>query len=619
MKRVNHLRLAISLSLILFLLTVVAITISGDWSVRNIYLSIYFLFLNLTLFTLNALILSRRRKFVLEQIRKPLRIFFIMAYSLIYVSAVITFTTTGQIVRAQTLIFLTGSTTLQINILTLGAILVILGGVITLLHKKVNLSDSKEEDSRKLSIYFYVSLTFFIITLFTNTFFLQLENQIITDTDSLIEYQAEKLVLEDISKINQSFDKLNVVFILLESVSAERLGVYGYDRDVSPNIDKIANKGIRFDNAYTTATHSDYAQPGLLSSRYIFTNDFRTIFNQNNPRKFIWDIFKDEGYTTGYFSSQDDRWQSMDKYYDFENLDVYSYSLTDGLTDYGSGVAKKDYDHKTTEKAINWLNERDKEKPFFLYLNFQATHNPNAYPSENSYFKPDDGTPSIITNYDEKGVNKYNNALRYVDEQIGEVYSFLKENGLDNNTIIAITSDHGHDLENRHDIVGHGNSIYNEELVVPAIVSIPDVVPSVVEDDVSHIDFVPTLIDLLGYPIPDEFQGETMKKGRPIFFVAQSHKYKIGLVEGDAKIIVDMNKKLVEAYNLSEDPGELKNVNSENYEGQVLRLLFWRHCQVSYYDKEKWNRDKEDRCTDNNNFKILVDGPSYSPFSFFRD
>tara|TARA_Y100000310_G_scaffold227367_1_gene229619 strand:- start:959 stop:2284 length:1326 start_codon:yes stop_codon:yes gene_type:complete len=439
----------------------------------------------------------------------------------------------------------------------------------------------------------------------TNFFVLQIENPLIDDKESLIDLEIQQPLLLEISNITQSFNSPNVIFILLESVSAERLGTYGYERSVSPNIDSLANKSIVFERAYTTSTHSDYAQPGLLSSRYLYANKLRNTFSYSNPRLFIWDVFKQANYTTAYFSSQDDRWQSMNSYLNFENLDTYSYSLTDGHTDYGTGLAKKDFDHKTADSALNWLETKNSSQPFFLYLNFQATHNPNAYPPQFTHFTP------------ETDINKYDNSLHYVDLQIGRILKYLEKNNL-SDTVVTITSDHGHDLKNRHSLPGHGFSIYNEELLVPAIAYFPGVPPTRVNSSVSHIDFVPSLIDLLGLPIPNEFQGTVMKEGRPIYFVTQSHRYKIGQLLGDIKTIIDLNKKQVEVYNLTSDPYELNNINSKQYNGHVLQLLFWHHCQLSYHSKEKWLSSKTDRCSKYNNFATLTEPQTPPLFKFFR-
>ena len=592
--KLNHTTVAVFFSVLLSILTFIAVALSGDWNVRNIFNIFYFTFLNFTIFSLNAIIFSKKRRYLPEVLRRPARISFILIYSVIYLFAIISFVRTDQIFRIQTIIFLLGMGQIRAALSVIGGVILIGFIFIFILNRKSTVKDLRGKKRNKIKILFWLNLLLFLLAVGVNIVFLNIDAAIIDDTDSLIAYDYQDALLEDLSNVTKKFGDKSVVFVLLESVSAERLGYYGNERDVSPNMDRLAEKSIVFRNAYTTASHSEYAQPGLLSSRYMFTSNIRTdLGDLRNPRKFIWDVFKENGHNTGYFSSQDDRWQEMNEYMDTSNLDVYSYGISDGESDYGSstGYEQKDYDHRTADKALSWLNETKDEK-FFLYLNFQSTHRPYARPEGYDYYGTDEEA------------DEHDNSVRYVDEQIGKIINFLEENNLSEDTIIAITSDHGHDLENRHGFGAHGLTIYDEELLVPAIVYLPEVPPHNVVSKVSHIDFIPTIVDLFGYQIPDEFQGDIMKFNRSIYFVTQSHKYKIGMIDKDIKVILDMNTKQVEVYNLREDPGELNNINSKEYNNQILKLLFWRFCQVDYYNKEKWSSGIVDRCSSHNNFKV---------------
>ena len=404
-----------------------------------------------------------------------------------------------------------------------------------------------------------------------------------------IHIVPEKIESEKILDMDVNLDNPNVVMILLESVSTERVGVYGYPRDVTPNIDELANNGILFLNAYTTATHSDYAQPAYLSSRYMITNGYRNFFDNEHERKMAWELYEDNGYTDVYFSSQDDSWAGMNNYYNFDSLDVYRYSLTDGETDYGEGLAKKDYDHRTTGEIVEWISNYSDAKPFFMYVNLQATHMPLSYPEEYAKYKPDKIVSFGPFKFTPVSTleNRYDNALSYVDSQVGKVVDELKRSRKFDNTIIIISSDHGHDLLARHGAKeGHGTTIYEEEIRVPLIFYIPGVSSQRVEYSVSHIDVLPTIADLLGFDIPSEFMGEPMMKDNRIFSYTQNHRYLIGMIRDGLKVIVDLNKKTSEAYDLERDPEELDNIIDEGfYDKEVLELLLWDHCQREYFSE----------------------------------
>jgi len=523
-----------------------------------------------------------------------------------YFFTTIGFIMTGQAIRIQTVLFLSQMYSTIITAIILGGLVLALLAIIILFYKKAPTSLTKKKERKKLKIIFYIFLSLFALTILTNIYYLQIEESIITDKEALAEYNPEILNLQEkVLDINFTKERPNVILLLLEAITAERVGFYGYERNVTPNIDKLAEKSIVFTNAYSTATHTDYAQPGITSSRYMLTNKYRTVYASNNPRKFIWDILKEDNYTTGYHSANDDEWQNMDDYLNYTNLDEYTTSRTDGETDYGSGRQSKDFDYRATERALEWLNRTiEKEEPFFLYMNFQATHYPLVYPEEFSFYKPDEKELILKTTGEIHG-NRYDNALRYVDAQVGQIIDFIETNNKTENTIIVITSDHGEDLQKRHGIGGHGNSIYNEELIVPAVFFLPGIEHQIIEEPVSHIDFVPTIIDILGYEIPKEFQGEVMKKGRPIFSITQANKYLIGMILNNTKIIVDMNREILEIYELDKDPEELNNIEySEAYKEKILRLLLWDYCQKDYYQQERWNTNLYDKCTSINNFRI---------------
>jgi len=604
--KLNNFKVALIVAFLLSMVTVIATYISGNWNTRAIYNIFYITFFNFTILSLNSLFFTRSGQFIGEKTRRFLRISFLIAYSAIYFFATMSFIATGQITRIQTVLFLSQMHSTIITAVILGGLVIGLLAITTLFYKGIPSNPAKKKERKRLKLAFYISLGLFGLTILTNTYYLQLDEPILEDEKALATYKPETLNLQEkVLNINLTKEKPNIIFLLLEAITAERVGYYGYEKNVTPNIDALAEKSTVFTKAYATSTHSDYAQPGILSSRYMLTSKYRTVYANDNPRKFIWDVLKENNYTTGYHSSQDDEWQNMDDYINYTNLDEYTNSKTDGETDYGSGRQSKDFDYRATERALDWLNRTVREeKPFFLYMNFQGTHNPLIYPKEYSFYKPDEDN-GIAGMGGRDSQNMYDNAMRYVDDQVGQIIDFIEEHNQTNNTIIVITSDHGHDWDDRHGIGGHGNTIYNEELLVPAMFFLPGIEHQIIDEPVSHIDFVPTIIDLAGFENPAEFQGEIMKKGRPIFSVIQSHKYIVGMILNETKIIADMNREILEIYNLNEDPGELENLGyKEEYRSKILRLLLWDYCQRDYYENKRWKANLNDRCDSINNFKV---------------
>lgn len=552
-----------------------------------------------------------------------------LVYSFFYVVSSVAFITTGQTTRIQTILFV-----IKVNppylVLIVSLILIFLFVLLSfLIDKKVFLNGENRKDfNNKLLLIFLFLILFIGFNIFYSD--LNIEEDLLTKYPrdrgfllSLDPNENSNLILPEISKTN-----LNVVFILLESVNSDRLSSYGYERNISPNIDFIIENGIKFENAYTTATHSDYAQPAYLSSNYILNNNIRNLFNEQENQNAIWQIFKRRGYKTYYFSSQDDLWAGMNNYFNYSSLDYYWYSETDSLNDYGWGVGKKDYDHVTIERAIDSLNEiffkcdyyenlnnksnetlenssgfirncsMTPNEPFFLYLNFQATHEPFVFPPEYSQFLPDE---SSVFDFEEEKliakVNRYDNALRYIDLQIGKLLGYLRETNQLNNTLIVLSSDHGHDLYSRHKSYGHGLSIYEDEIRVPLAFFIPGEEPKIIQEEVSHIDVLPSVIGIMGFNLSEEIRGSPFESNRRIFFYAQNHMNLIGMIDGDLKIILDMNRKLSEVYNIHQDPLEENNlIRKGDYSKQIRIILTWHYCQLNYFSKEEPEEGLEKYC-----------------------
>ncbi len=407
-----------------------------------------------------------------------------------------------------------------------------------------------------------------------------------------------------IFNLSINLQKPNIIFITLESISAKHLHYWGYEKNITPNIDKLAEKGIVFKNAYTTATHTDYAVPSYLSSRYTFTNEYRTSFNEDYPKEFIWDVLKENGYKTAFISAQDEEWANMISYYNKTNLDLFWHSLSDERWDYGYGLDKKDFDENTAKIALSWMNITI--EPFFLYLNLQATHYPYEYPENNSLFLPDE--PSTFTNYlnileedYNASLNRYDNALYYVDKQIGKILNYLEKRNL-TNTIIVLTADHGETLNKTHEFFRHGYGVYEENIHIPLIFYIPGQKPFEINERVRHLDVIPTILDILKFPQSENFQGTPMKTNQKIFLVTQNQNYKLGLIKDNIKFILDAHTYLFEAYNLTKDPLEkdnlIKNEKDEIYYvkkyGNIL--INWYNCQMNYYQEKKYEQGEKITC-----------------------
>jgi len=413
---------------------------------------------------------------------------------------------------------------------------------------------------------------------------------------------------EPVLNINLQTKNPNIIIILLESVPAKHMTFNGYERNVTPNIDKFANQNIVFNNAYSSASHTSQAQPVLLSSRYALVNKIGNDFKKDYPKTFMWDILKNNGYNTSLFSAADLNTFNLIEYLNQKNLDIFWHSITDGKFDYIFTNEKKDYDERVVNKAIEWIDSLNNSDPFFTYINFQANHYPFIYPNESSLFKPEKDK-SVFTNYLyvaeedwEPTINRYDNALHYTDKQIGILLDYLDERGLLNNTIIILTSDHGESLNERPQGIMHGFGVYEEEIKVPLIFSIPGEKHKEIDEKVRLIDVIPTILNISGFSLSDNFQGRVMTKDPLIFSYAQNQNNKIGIIKGDLKYTLDLNSYVPEAYNLTSDPKEINNLiktekDRQFYANRYGYILFkWYDCQINYYKKELWKKGEKIGC-----------------------
>lgn len=606
--KVSYFEYSFFVASILSTITFVATLVAPHITSRLINLFVYYLLLNMVLLITAAFIANYGHFKINNELSKNIFVLLTTTYSFFYIISSIVFIRTGQSIRTQSILFTFKINLLVISMLIISLVILILIMLAFFINRKISfygVESSKALWSKRISL---ISIVLLITLIFFVSPRLNIENKLVkmyNQGDGILwmpqELNGTELTL---GKINLT--EPNVVFILLESISTESLSHYGYPRNVSPNIDSLAEKGIVFKNAYTSSTHSDYAQPGYLSSNYVLVNNYRNLFSVQENQNAVWQIFNSWKYKTYYFSSQDDLWADMNNYFNYSALDVHSYSLTDNKTDYGSGLGKKDYDHKTVEDAIKVLNNSltecqyvlngskentslscylERDTPLFVYFNLQATHTPYVYLENESYFLPDE---DLFFNSSKNDlivkVNRYDNSLRYVDAQVGKIVKYFEEIEQINNTVFVIASDHGHDLYTKHDVNGHGLSLYEDEIRIPLIIYYPGIEKKEIGERISHIDVLPTLIKMLGKETSSDFRGNLMETNERIIFYAQNHMNLLGMIEGDLKIIIDLNRNIVEIYNLKKDPLEEKNlIYDDDYSEEILTLLMWHNCQLNYF------------------------------------
>lgn len=412
----------------------------------------------------------------------------------------------------------------------------------------------------------------------------------------------------------------NVIVITLTNLRYDHLSQNGYFRPTSPNLDSFASESLIFDNAFS---HSSWTLPegiSIFSSLYPFTHGVMnrfdgSVLSKNTPT--LVDVLNKEGYKTAAFTGgfdYDPRFGLTNRYGEYQDCSGQGEKVT--TLGYGKiGCA--------ASRAINWIKNNHNSK-FFVHIQGYDAHCPFSQKGGKMYdpgyigsvdfsscLWTFDKSDPIVKNgkkyysvYSSKtGVNKtillseddvkhlialYDESITDGDAVIGTFLDQIKDMGLDKNTIIVFTSEHG-DMFGKYGIFMRGGPLrgtfYDDVLHIPLIIKIPGIKPSRFSQLVEQIDIAPTILDLLLLKSPSTFQGESLipvlQGGKEVHkFVFAGSEYQPGIdnvyfnestrieaIRGnDWKLIEETTtsqnppSSKVELYQISQDKEELKNV-----------------------------------------------------------
>jgi arylsulfatase A-like enzyme len=401
----------------------------------------------------------------------------------------------------------------------------------------------------------------------------------------------------------------NVLLITLESI-AERL-VTGDSlpgrRPLLPRLNALMRRSLRFSRTWSTASHSNYAQMSILSSLFPRRGAGLDMYQRlDYPRLLFHDVLNELGYATATISSQDENWQGMSRFED-TGTPTYFFHSPDYAGDKLS-IGSEDIvpDHVTVEHALRWLSRR-KTSSWGLYLNLQSTHFPYPLPAgQPEPFQPVTPTPGQFGYFDYPlaaraiALNRYRNALQYVDRQLGRIEDYLRDTGQLEDTLWVITADHGESFH-EHGTVTHGRTLYESETRVPLLFHWPAGLAAAVDDrPTSQLDILPTVLALLGTAQHPSFQGINLRAqrsdGHAVFMNLQGVKTVEGIVCFPWKLTFDRLTGVVELYHLGRDPQELNTLTRQRprvAEALATRLQEMIAAQVAYHQGAQTRRDSE--------------------------
>jgi arylsulfatase A-like enzyme len=377
----------------------------------------------------------------------------------------------------------------------------------------------------------------------------------------------------------------NVIVVLVDTLRADRLGVYGNHNGLTPYLDELARRGTVFGNAYAASSWTCPSVASLFTSRYPSQHQVTN-----------WDARISDSEVTLAERLQQARYRSVGF--------VANLRLTEQLG-YGQGFEHWNAYMSATKLRADRLRRRllsspemaaarGAQAPLFLYVHYMEPHAPYNMPPRYRKKFERRADPSIDSAAAVQKVldlnfgalsaaeldhvtSLYDAEVAFLDDELRRLMAGLEARGLLEHSIVVVTADHGEEL-GEHQLIGHGTSLYNQELRVPLIV-VGQGVPAgrVVREPVSLIDVAPSLLALVGQPAEPRFEGRSLVpllqgETAPVDVVAElflgstfdARRHSSAIVRGNHKLLMIAGTWRTvadaEMYDLAADPGETKPV-----------------------------------------------------------
>lgn len=408
----------------------------------------------------------------------------------------------------------------------------------------------------------------------------------------------------------------NIIVISIDTVRADHLASYGYHRTTTPNIDDLAKQGVVFENAFSQAPWTLPSMASMHTSLYPSEHGAENVYSRLNDHFVtIAEVLKNNFYKTIGIISQ----SFLSSKHGFsQGYQIFDERYISGVNDISS--------ESITKRAMEYIEE-NKSDPFFLWIHYFDPHHSYIDHVEFSYGSGYSG--SLPDKLDLKDLNEnksslnqddidyvkdiYDEELALTDKNIGDLINNVYDLGLEDNTIIIITADHGEEFLERTRF-GHGKNLYQELIHMPLIIYVPTDLKyrgKRVKENVEISSIPYTIIDLLGIE-KNLFRGinllEVNEKQNTVAFSEGSYawgvdKRKEGIIYKNWKLIKNLDDQTYELYNLENDPSEKMNLIEEqniidkDFADNLKKRLssFKKERATNTTDIVKFNKEDVDR------------------------
>lgn len=392
--------------------------------------------------------------------------------------------------------------------------------------------------------------------------------------------------------------KPNVLLITLDTTRRDHLSCYGYRKETTPNIDSLAEESVKYERAIAPSSWTVPAHASLFTGMLPTHHNARFGVDENATPSGVHEFsfytlhpslptLAEELGKAGYVTAGIIAGPLLRSAFGFER----------GFGHYDDGLAQgKNYERnadEVTSLAVRWLERHrlsQNSRPFFLFLNYFDPHSP-YFPPE-PWGNPDveegscsvhnglyedvfRGTRELTSEERETLVEQYDGEISYMDSGIGRLFENMKRLGLYDSTLIVVTSDHGESF-GEHGLLEHGRALYEELIRAPLLLKYPgkEKKRGVVNDRVTIVSLMPTILEHVGHPIPETVRFGTLDDTGQALVAEVFRDMAWTTIYGDRfdrdqKAIYRDNYKLIwssdgrhELYDLSSDPAEQTNLSA---------------------------------------------------------
>jgi arylsulfatase A-like enzyme len=299
----------------------------------------------------------------------------------------------------------------------------------------------------------------------------------------------------------------DVLLVSLDTTRRDRLGIFGSKRDTSPSLDALAAESVAFTRAVAASSWTLPSHASIFTGKFPSSHGAR--YDPEGPLRLTqaiegpesWEQYRARGLApsektlagilrgAGYRTAAVAGGPWLKRPFGLDTgFDTYDDA---GIGDVNGRLAVE-----VTGAALKWLSEAP-EDPFFLFLNYFDPHGPYEAPT------PFGGT------FGDEPSDRYDEEILYMDHHIGRLLDGMKGRGRFDDCLVLVTADHG-ELLGEHGKMGHGVSLFEEEIRVPLLVKYPGSEGAGTKHDVPvhHVDLLPLILERLGLVVPQGVQGE---------------------------------------------------------------------------------------------------------------